>query len=858
MHDELVAVDAEAFARHISPALVVTDRRAGRQSEVSGDAMVHELALHEGRGNNVDWEILATRGRCGVVRQTRIGASDDGGEPWQTECLVVYELDTYDRCVRIHFLGAADGPAAFATLNEWTHGANTIRAADSTDARHVALWERFAGAAVDGDWETFAATTHPDVVYIDHRAGLHTAVVGRDDYVRGLRDSFGAHDIRHDAEIVATRGEAGVCRSTIFGGGDEAGGDWETIRTVLYEFDDIGLLTRMELFDVGDHHAALEQLDMMTSRDDHVRSAPGVDGRFVRCLEAIRTAIVSKHWDEFERLMSRDVVVVDRRAGLRAEYHGPPEYARVIRESYGERDFDWSVEILSARGDAGVFVSHWSGAGDEHGGAWDTERLVYITFDDHERMTFAELFERWDIDAALARFASEETTHLNAATGSDPFDAVNRDKAESLLTDRGRSIGVHAQPAIDRRIVAFIERFRASLVNHDWQLLEALWSNDALYADRRAGLRFELHGNLEIARVIRESFGTREFDYHVDFVASRGSACVYFGRFSGPGDDRGGPWEAERLTLVVLDQEDRIVVGELFDVGNIDGAFRSLRDHVGGGVRTCGATAAAHVTAWARFRNTLPAGDWDGFASALHPDLIHIDRRSGLHSVITGRDEYVRVMSDSFGRRARDYDIEIVTTRGDAGVIRSTFFGPADDLGGPWETARVVFYALADDGRFLRFDLFDVDDLDGAITALREHAGGSTADLVERFIAAYNARDWSELEAVLDPDLELDDHRAIGWGQSNGVDEFFVRIQAGLGAAGDARVSIATWLRRADDVVLFDMPMRGHVVDVGGDFELDRLVLVRATAGRIRRMELFDAQDHKSALSRFEELAEPY
>jgi hypothetical protein len=223
--------------------------------------------------------------------------------------------------------------------------------------------------------------------------------------------------------------------------------------------------------------------------------------------------------------------------------------------------------------------------------------------------------------------------------------------------------------------------------------------------------------------------------------------------------------------------------------------------------------------------------------------------------VITGRDEYVRVMSDSFGRRARDYDIEIVTTRNDAGVIRSSFFGPADDLGGPWETARVVFYTLGYDGRFVRFELFDIDDLDAAITALREHAGESASDLVERFIAAYNARDWNALEAVLDPDFELDDHRAIGWGQSEGVDEFFVRIRAGLGASRDARVSIATWLRRADDVVLFDMPMRGHIVDAGGDFELDRLVLARAAAGRIRRMELFDAQDRKSAISRFDELA---
>ena len=47
-----------------------------------------------------------------------------------------------------------------------------------------------------------------------------------------------------------------------------------------------------------------------------------------------------------------------------------------------------------------------------------------------------------------------------------------------------------------------------------------------------------------------------------------------------------------------------------------------------------------------------------------------------------------------------DSDMEILATRGNAGVVHGLFFGPGDEAGGPFEAERLVFYELDENGRF--------------------------------------------------------------------------------------------------------------------------------------------------------------
>ena len=112
----------------------------------------------------------------------------------------------------------------------------------------------------------------------------------------------------------------------------------------------------------------------------------------------------------------------------------------------------------------------------------------------------------------------------------------------------------------------FLVRFRQALGDHDWDGFAAFWRDDAVYGDRRAGLRSEVIGGSEAARVIQLSYGERpDFDYEINLVATRGRVGVYEGLAFGSGDGLAGPWEAKRLVRYELGDDGRLIRGELFD-----------------------------------------------------------------------------------------------------------------------------------------------------------------------------------------------------------------------------------------------------------------------------------------------------
>ena len=138
---------------------------------------------------------------------------------------------------------------------------------------------------------------------------------------------------------------------------------------------------------------------------------------------------------------------------------------------------------------------------------------------------------------------------------------------------------VRAVPGADPRHIAFLTRFRDDLANRDWADFAALWRDDAVYGDQRAGLRSEVIGGAEAARVIQTSFGTRTgFDYDINIIATRGGRGVYEGLAFGTGDELGGPWEAERLVSYELDDDDRLIWGVLHDFAERDRLVAELED----------------------------------------------------------------------------------------------------------------------------------------------------------------------------------------------------------------------------------------------------------------------------------------
>ena len=136
---------------------------------------------------------------------------------------------------------------------------------------------------------------------------------------------------------------------------------------------------------------------------------------------------------------------------------------------------------------------------------------------------------------------------------------------------------VQAVPGADPAHVEFLERFRQAMEAHDWDGFAACWQDDAVYGDRRAGLRSEVIGGSEAARIIETSFGTRtDFNYEINLIATRGRVGLYEGLAFGSGDDLAGPWEAERLVFYEIGEDGRRVRGELYDPDERDRLLEEL------------------------------------------------------------------------------------------------------------------------------------------------------------------------------------------------------------------------------------------------------------------------------------------
>jgi ketosteroid isomerase-like protein len=77
-------------------------------------------------------------------------------------------------------------------------------------------------------------------------------------------------------------------------------------------------------------------------------------------------------------------------------------------------------------------------------------------------------------------------------------------------------------------------------------------------------------------------------------------------------------------------------------------------------------TSAAEIVMAAL--DALEARDWDGFASRLHPDVVH--RTPGLPEPILGRDAFIMISQQAVARAPDvSFEIERLVTEGDTVVV---------------------------------------------------------------------------------------------------------------------------------------------------------------------------------------------
>jgi len=256
-----------------------------------------------------------------------------------------------------------------------------------------------------------------------------------------------------------------------------------------------------------------------------------------------------------------------------------------------------------------------------------------------------------------------------------------------------------------------------------------------------------------------------------------------------------------------------------------------------------------------RFRSAWVARDWNAVAAVFADGFRESDRRTMMHLEV-GRDAHLAGLRPMFTMHVAQLTAQVISTRGDRLALARGRFAGAHDAVGPSEAD--FLFVIEVDGRGLRSAvvLFDADDLVAATAELdaRYSAGeaapfaGIRAVMLE-FRRAFAARDWAALAAILSPELEMHDHRPLGWEPSHGPQPYIAALRSLVDLAPDVRLrldhgemcrsgylSLVTWAGTHE----------------GGVFEAPSYIVGALDAQmRARRFDQYDLDQLHEALARF-------
>ena len=398
-----------------------------------------------------------------------------------------------------------------------------------------------------------------------------------------------------------------------------------------------------------------------------------------------------------------------------------------------------------------------------------------------------------------------------------------------------------------------LDSYAAAWNARDWDRLRELYAPDVRLVDRRLIGWGELQGPDAIIEVIRGTSALApdaQLDLDVLVSGERGAICRQTIR--GHAAEGGGEFEVELFSVSKAD-DGLLTYLEIFDDTGFGAAYERFEE--------IGAVTEPERLA-ARYGRAHNAHDLDALRDCYTEDCEIVDHRSIGWETLRGIDA-VMAMFSSWLETVPDLEdrVEVLASDDRHSALRVDGFGHAADGGGPLEYFLAMVITIRD-GRCRRSELFDAGDEEAALARFEElrradrpaAAPAEPGELLERWVAAYNARDRDALREIFAPDLRFADRRLVGWGEHEGPDAFLDILWGAFPLAPDLRMESAVPLAQGERAVVARYVSRGHLAAGGGELEVALVTLTLFENGRATAFEMFDGDDADAALARFEEI----
>jgi class 3 adenylate cyclase/ketosteroid isomerase-like protein/tetratricopeptide (TPR) repeat protein len=798
-------LDADRLAAALAPSVEVVDHRTlGTWSMRGADALVAQLRGWSDVADDVRRRaeaVLALRSDALLARWTHFGIDRTSGGAYERPFLLLWTLGA--DCLAAHWeLFDADREAdALARFDHLTAEARPAR----TPRRRVRPNAATANAArINEAIERRDADAVPSLLPDGFHAVHHPAgtVLDREENLAWWRLFFADPDAGFRLEPVATLGESlALCRQCWSRSSDDAAfdvGPYQVDAFALIEAD-----AGVEVFaadKLGDSVARLYERYSELLREGPEKARAAATARSVAAM-----LVGPFDPDRYAAAFASGIEALDHRTLGTHSGRGASALLEAFRAwlSVAALSTARSDAVLGLRSDALLEQITFSGTDRAGGGVFERAFIRLLVFAADGLVARIEWYDPDREADALARF--DELT---------------------------------AEPAAARFANAAwraMESFERCWRERDWDGVLATYHPAHEMDDRRKLMRLSVSGEDFFAneRMLFEETSSR---WHSELLATRGDR-IALGRVRFTAEAGGsGPMAVEMLDLVEVDAAGRRVALVVFDPDDLDAAWAELDERYG-------------VKTPILLVGRINARDWDGVPALLAPELVIEDHRRLGWATLHGPAAYIGALQ-ALVDLAPDARLRFDHLEQSGRAYLSVTMLSGTREGGVFEDSRVVVAELDPQGRVRTFEFYDLDQLGAAraryaaLAALVAPNAASAA--VDRFVAAFEARDWSAVRALAAEGARFEDRRRQAL--MSGDADWWVgdlRLAASYGEGLHFRRTLVA--SAGDRICLERVLWAGG--SAGGRIEIEYLWLAEVDErGRLVAGLMFDADDRRAAI----------
>ncbi len=755
------------------------------------EAVIANLRALEEAGANITSTAIATRGERLALALMRSPSGDLRYGEFDSELLIIVEIDTADR-ITAQVVFNCDGiDAAFAELD--------ARYLAGEAADHSRIWSVVAdGYAAFNRHEL--RTTTPDYVVVDHRL---LVTIDASDEIANIRATWELMpDISIHIEAVHRLSGFGALVSITAHGTTPQGFDaeWRLIQLLTLEGD---LNNRCELFDELDLDAALARFEELQPR------APRLENAASRVIERLQEYFAARNWAAIAENSADEIFTDDRRSVVGSGILGGRDLDIAnIRAAADLGSANLTSTTIATRGERLVLARLRMSGRDQRPDAFHREMLLIVEIDADNRVTARILFDLNDIDVA--------------------FEELDRRYLAGEAAD-------HAPTWL------VITRACAAFNRHEL----AATTPDSVYLDHRRGVSVEA---VDLDAFTRATWDiTPDVSIYIEAVHSLndlGAVVTHTARgISHDGFD--AEW---RMVDVYTVDGDLISRNELFDEADLDAALARFEELQSQAPRL--ENAASKLIE--RFQADFAARNWAAIAENSAEDIFTDDRRSVVGSgFLAGRDLDIANIRAAADLGSANFSATVIATRGEHLVLARLRMSGRDQRPEAFHSDMLGIVEVDADSHVTARILFDLNDIDAAFEELdRRYLAGEAAahaptwSVIARTYAGFNRH---ELPAK---DWRIIDHRSLV-----GVPLVSAAaiIRSVWDLAPDLSIQIEAVHRLSGLGAVIALKAYGTSPE-GFDAEWRMIQLPIVKGDRVDGCEVFDETDLDAALARFEEL----